>query len=111
MAPTTGEDTRLGRRKGRRVLVGFALETGSETEDLERARDKMRRKNCDIIVLNNPSVAGAEIGGETNIVTLLGADGSVDRLPCLPKVSVADHILDRVEDLFARRNGDARGDA
>jgi phosphopantothenoylcysteine decarboxylase/phosphopantothenate--cysteine ligase len=92
----------IGRTKGDRVLVGFALETGSESDDLTRARAKLQRKNCDLIVLNNPSAPGAAIGGDTNVVTLMSADGTVDRLPCLPKLTVADRILDRVERLMRK---------
>jgi phosphopantothenoylcysteine decarboxylase/phosphopantothenate--cysteine ligase len=75
------------------VLVGFALETDDE---LDNARRKLKRKNLDWIVLNNPTEQGAGFGPDTNRVTLLGADGSVESLPLLPKRAVADAILDRV---------------
>jgi len=75
------------------VLVGFALETDDE---LDNARRKLKRKNLDWIVLNNPTEPGAGFGPDSNRVTLLGADGSVESLPLLPKRAVADAILDRV---------------
>jgi phosphopantothenoylcysteine decarboxylase/phosphopantothenate--cysteine ligase len=75
------------------VLVGFALETDDE---LDNARRKLKRKNLDWIVLNNPTEQGAGFGPDTNRVTLLGADGSVESLPLLPKRAVADAILGRV---------------
>lgn len=47
----------LGRRKGKRILTGFALETG---KGRARALEKLRRKNLDYIVLDDPSAIGAK---------------------------------------------------
>ena len=58
----------LGRTKGSRWVVGFALEAENPRE---RALQKLRAKNCDWIVLNGPSA----IGAETNAVEFLGSDG------------------------------------
>jgi phosphopantothenoylcysteine decarboxylase/phosphopantothenate--cysteine ligase len=58
----------LGAAKGRRWVVGFALEAQNPREN---ALQKLRRKNCDWIVLNHPSA----IGSETNEVELLDASG------------------------------------
>ncbi len=88
-----------GERKGKRVLVGFALETDSGEEN---ARRKLVAKNCDIIVLNSASTEGAGIGTDTNIVTILAADGSVERLPQLPKIDVAHKILTRIAPILSR---------
>jgi phosphopantothenoylcysteine decarboxylase/phosphopantothenate--cysteine ligase len=64
----------LGARKGRRVIVGFAL----ETDDVEsNALEKMRKKNCDVMVLNDPRDEGAAFGHDTNVVTIFGAEGKV----------------------------------
>lgn len=87
----------LGRDKGDTLLVGFALETGREGADLARAREKMLRKNCDMVVLNNAVAHEETIGGDTNAVTLLTADGTVEQLPVMPKMSVARHIVARIE--------------
>ncbi len=75
------------------VLVGFALETDN---GLDNARRKLKRKNLDWIVLNNPTERGAGFGPDTNRVTILGADGSVESLPLLPKRAVANAVLDCV---------------
>lgn len=58
----------LGSRKGERWVVGFALEARNPREN---ALQKLRRKNCDWIVLNAPSA----IGAETNEVELLAPSG------------------------------------
>jgi phosphopantothenoylcysteine decarboxylase/phosphopantothenate--cysteine ligase len=80
-------------RKTHQVLVGFALETKDE---IVNARKKLSRKKLDLIVINNPTVAGAAFGSDTNVVTLLPADGTPEELPRKTKADVADDILDRV---------------
>jgi phosphopantothenoylcysteine decarboxylase/phosphopantothenate--cysteine ligase len=78
------------------VLVAFAAETG---ENLENAREKRRKKNADLIVLNDVTRPGAGFDVDTNIVTLIG-DAGEEALPVLPKRAVADKILDRVHALW-----------
>jgi phosphopantothenoylcysteine decarboxylase/phosphopantothenate--cysteine ligase len=87
----------------RPVIVGFAAETGS----LDRAPDKLRRKRADLLVANDVSEPGSGFGTETNRVVLLGADGSREDLPLLPKREVADRLLDRVVGLLDERVGRA----
>jgi phosphopantothenoylcysteine decarboxylase/phosphopantothenate--cysteine ligase len=78
------------------VTVGFALETDSA---LERARDKLKRKTLDLIVLNEPAAdAGFEV--ETNRVTMISAAGDNEKLPVLPKAEVAERVIERVEALL-----------
>ena len=84
----------LGRKKHTgQILVGFA----AETEDLlDHARGKLAAKNLDWIVANDVTAEGAGFDGDTNIVTLLGRDGSETALPLLTKREVAERILDAV---------------
>ena len=72
----------LAGRKGGRLVVGFALETG---DGLTRARAKLERKKADYMVLNDASV----LGSERTSVTVLGRDGSIRRLPERTKRQVA----------------------
>lgn len=88
----------LGRRKGGRLLVGFALETDREGE---HAAAKLEKKNLDFIVLNSLRDAGAGFGVDTNRVTLIDRAGS-ERLPLLPKSEVAARIVDRMESLLLK---------
>lgn len=83
----------LGQKKTHQVLVGFALET---EKGRENAQKKLAEKNLDLIVLNNPTEEGAGFGSETNIVTILGRDGSAVELPVMSKIDVAHMLLDRV---------------
>jgi len=89
------ESTRAA-RKPDAIVVGFALETG---DGLERAREKMRRKSLDLIVLNPADEPGVGAEVETNRVTLLQGDDA-NRLPLLPKRDVAEKILDAVEQIL-----------
>jgi len=94
----------LARLKGDRVFVGFA----AETEDLiAHAAEKVRKKHFDFIVANNVLQSGAGFDGDTNIVTLLDADGDRQSLDLMRKAEVADVILDRVVRLLSRRAAQA----
>jgi phosphopantothenoylcysteine decarboxylase/phosphopantothenate--cysteine ligase len=92
----------LGRRKGSRLVVGFAAETHDVVEE---ARRKLRDKHCDLVVANDVTAPGAGFGSETNQVRLVDATGD-DALPVLPKEEVAGRILDWV---VARRRRAAGG--
>jgi phosphopantothenoylcysteine decarboxylase/phosphopantothenate--cysteine ligase len=81
----------LARRKGRRIVIGFAAETGDGERE---ARRKLVDKGLDLIVLNDVTAPGAEFGADTNLVRLLDRDGGDERLPLLPKDEVAGRILD-----------------
>lgn len=75
------------------VLIGFA----AETQDLlKNAQAKLDRKNADYIIANDVTASGAGFQSETNIVTILGADGSVISLPQQTKTAVAEAIIQRV---------------
>ncbi len=82
----------LGERKGDMLLVGFALETENEQENALR---KLKEKNADMMVLNNPRVEGAAFGSDTNVATLLFADGEHEELERMSKAQLADIIIDR----------------
>jgi phosphopantothenoylcysteine decarboxylase/phosphopantothenate--cysteine ligase len=99
LEPTPDILAELGKRKGKRILVGFA----AETDDLlANAGTKLQRKNLDLVVANNVREAGAGFDVDTNVVTILDAAGGVEELPLLPKRQVADRILDRVKALLQK---------
>ncbi|MFW5973695.1 MAG: bifunctional phosphopantothenoylcysteine decarboxylase/phosphopantothenate--cysteine ligase CoaBC, partial [Bacteroidota bacterium] len=81
------------RRRERQILVGFALETN---RPLEYAREKLRKKNCDAIVLNSPLDEGAGFGTDTNKVTILTRGGGEYELPLMSKRDVAHAIFDTI---------------
>lgn len=77
------------RREGQ-VLCGFSMET---EHLLENSRTKLTKKNIDIIVANNLRQEGAGFGTDTNVVTFLTKDETVE-LPLLSKEEVADRLFD-----------------
>lgn len=82
----------LGKAKrSGQVFVGFAAETN---DVLAHARDKLARKNLDMIVANDVTRPGAGFDVDTNIVTLITKDGQ-EALPMMSKAEVAQRILDR----------------
>lgn len=83
----------VGTQKGGRLLVGFAAET---RDLLSYAREKLRKKNLDMIVANDLMKPGAGFQVDTNMVTLLHRDGRVEELPQMSKEDVAGAILDRI---------------
>lgn len=90
----------IGKRKGKRILVGFAMETENL---LENALQKLKGKGMDLIVANELGVPGAGFQSDTNVVKLIQRDGSLETLPLMPKIDVANAILDRVKVLVDRR--------
>jgi len=81
----------LGASKGNRKTVLFAMETES---GLSNAKDKLIRKNGDLVVLNNLFVEGAGFGHDTNVVTIIDRFGKTVELPKISKDEVAEKILD-----------------
>lgn len=87
----------LGRSKGARWILGFALESSEYAH--QHALKKIREKNCDAIVLNRPSA----ISAETNQVELLGSDGTSLAGFAGTKRFVAEQIWNWVESQFSDR--------
>lgn len=83
----------LGEHKQHQLLIGFAAETRNVEE---YARQKIEKKNLDMIVANNVTEQGAGFGQDTNIVTFYHRDGKSKALPIMSKKAVAKEILDEV---------------
>lgn len=81
----------LGKNKKGFKLAGFALETDNE---LENAKKKMREKNLDFIVLNNPDTEGAGFGSDTNVITIVDKKNS-KTFPILSKYDAGNEILNK----------------
>lgn len=94
IAKTIGQSKRAGQ-----TLVCFAAETDN---CLENAQGKRKRKNADMIVLNDVTAQGAGFGTDTNIVTII-SDAGEKSYPVMSKNAVANVILDSV---LSMRNGE-----
>lgn len=86
----------LGKLKGDRVLIGFAMET---EQLIENAKQKVIKKNLDFIVANDLNEAGAGFAGDTNVVKIIDREGNIESIPLKMKHEVADIILDRARDI------------
>ena len=90
------------KKRPHQVFVGFAAETNDVSA---HARDKLARKNLDMIVANDVTRPGAGFDVDTNIVTLMTRESSL-ALELMSKDEVAQRILDCVLELRRARAGD-----
>ena len=89
----------LGKRKKKQFLVGFAAETENVQE---HAQQKLRTKNCDLMVANDVTDPEAGFHKSTNKVFILDKGGLVTELPVQPKKDIALQLLMIVADRIAR---------
>ncbi len=97
LKPTDDIAASLGKVKGDRILVGFALEKENE---LENAIGKLERKNFDFIVLNSMNDKGAGFNHDTNKITIINRNKEVKNFELKPKVLVAKDIVNEIEKLL-----------
>ncbi len=79
------------KREGQ-FLCGFSMET---RDLIENSRKKLTKKNLDMVAANNVKVEGAGFGVETNVLTLITAEGEKE-LPLMSKDAAADALLDAI---------------
>lgn len=90
----------LGERKSKRqILIGFALETD---DGLASAKEKLRRKNLDFIVLNSMQDEGAGFAGDSNKITIIDRNHVAEEFDLKPKSEVAADICTRIISLISR---------
>lgn len=86
-----------GHKRPGQFLCGFAM----ETQDLiGNARQKLQKKNLDMIVANSLRVEGAGFGGDTNVVTMITENEELS-LGKMSKEETASKIMDRIMDIRA----------
>ena len=86
----------LGKRKENQILIGFALEN---SEELVNAKNKLKNKNLDLIVLNSLNDKGAGFGHDTNKVTLISSSGKITPYKLKEKTEVANDIFKHIIEL------------
>lgn len=92
---TTDILKKIGRKKGKKILVGFAAETEKIKEN---ALEKAREKNLDMIVANDVAKKGMGFGSDYNRVTLVFPDGKAIRSRKMTKSEISAMILDEIEE-------------
>jgi phosphopantothenoylcysteine decarboxylase / phosphopantothenate---cysteine ligase len=94
LKPTTDIAEVLGKtKKPFQIIAGFALETDNE---LENAKDKLIRKNLDIIVINSLKDKGAGFGHDTNKITIIDRYNNIDKFELKSKDEAAKDILNKI---------------
>ena len=84
----------IGRKKGNKILIGFA----AETEQLaENAREKLKKKNLDIIVANKIGISESGFQSDFNKTVILTKDGKQEELPLMSKTNLAYKIFDMLD--------------
>jgi len=94
--PTPDILAEVGQKKGDRLLVGFAAETENLTES---ARQKLKAKNCDMVVANLVNQEGTGFESDQNEVVLVLRTGETIPIARAPKREIADRIFDQVTKL------------
>ena len=87
----------LGQNKKNQILVGFALENNNE---LSHAKNKLEKKNLDLIVLNSLNDEGAGFGYDTNKITVIDHAGKVTPYKLKKKDEVADDVFKHIIELM-----------
>jgi phosphopantothenoylcysteine decarboxylase/phosphopantothenate--cysteine ligase len=94
LKPTTDIAAALGKlKKPGQILAGFALETHNAVIN---AKEKLVKKNLDLIVLNNPKEEGAGFGHDTNRITIIDRNNNIDKFGLKSKEEAARDILDKI---------------
>jgi phosphopantothenoylcysteine decarboxylase/phosphopantothenate--cysteine ligase len=94
LLPTVDILAELGKKKkGKQILVGFALET---TDGLNYAKEKLKKKNLDLIILNSLQDKGAGFKGDTNKVTFVDRNNKTSKFELKDKKEVAIDIVNKV---------------
>jgi phosphopantothenoylcysteine decarboxylase/phosphopantothenate--cysteine ligase len=92
----------IGKNKGNRVLIGFAMETQNL---LANAAEKLTEKNMDLIVANDLKKEGAGFRTDTNIITIIDRTGKSESFGKMTKIEAAGEILNRVKKIINRKSG------
>jgi phosphopantothenoylcysteine decarboxylase/phosphopantothenate--cysteine ligase len=94
LKPTKDIAYELGKiKRPSQILAGFALETDNE---LENAKQKLKTKNLDLIVLNSLNQKGAGFDLPTNSVTIIDRNNNINKFELKSKEEVARDILDKI---------------
>lgn len=83
-------------KKKNQKIVGFSVETENE---IENSFIKMKNKNIDMIVINNPLEKGAGFEIDTNQITILTSEGKLTEFPLKHKFEVANDIFNELMSL------------
>ncbi len=101
IAPTPDILVELGKKKGSKVLVGFA----AETENLvDNALEKLKKKGLDLVVANNVQADGVGFESDFNQVSIVFPDGRSVQTDKMTKIEISQIVLDKVEEIVGKKS-------
>lgn len=101
LTPTEDVLKKLGKKKGKKVLVGFAAETENVVDN---ALKKIREKNLDLIVANDVSAEGIGFESDLNQVSIIFPDGRTLQTEKRSKQEISQKVLDAIEDIIGKKS-------
>ncbi|UCC39131.1 MAG: bifunctional phosphopantothenoylcysteine decarboxylase/phosphopantothenate--cysteine ligase CoaBC [Candidatus Aminicenantes bacterium] len=101
LAPTQDILKKLGKKKGKKVLVGFAAETENVVDNAIR---KIKEKNLDLIVANDVSAEGIGFESDLNQVSIVFPDGRVVPTEKRSKLEISQRVLDTIEGIIGKKS-------
>jgi phosphopantothenoylcysteine decarboxylase/phosphopantothenate--cysteine ligase len=101
ISPTPDILKKLGKKKGKKVLVGFAAETENVVDNALR---KIKEKNLDLIVANDVSAEGIGFESDLNQVSLVFPDGRTIQTEKKSKEEISQKVLDAIEDIIGKKS-------
>jgi len=97
LIPTDDILTFISKEKGNKKIIGFSLETENI---IKNSKAKLKNKNLDLIIANNPSEEGAGFAHATNKVSIINSDGKVENLDLMSKKELSDIIVEKLSNMM-----------
>lgn len=102
IVPTPDVLKELGRKKSRKILVGFAAETENVVDN---AFKKLKDKNLDLIIANDVTAEGVGFESNFNQVSVVSPDGKSVQTEKMTKVEISQVIMDKIEEIVGKKSG------
>ncbi|TEU05423.1 MAG: bifunctional phosphopantothenoylcysteine decarboxylase/phosphopantothenate--cysteine ligase CoaBC [Candidatus Aminicenantes bacterium] len=102
IVPTPDVLKELGRKKGQKVLVGFAAET---EKVVDNALKKLKDKNLDLIIANDVTAEGVGFESNFNQVSVVFPDGKSVQTEKMTKVEISQVIMNKIEEIVGKKSG------
>jgi len=97
LTPTEDILTIIGKQKGDKKVIGFSV----ETENMVRnSKAKLKKKNLDLVIANNPTENGAGFGHDTNKVSIINPDGEVEEIDLMSKKELSRIIVEKLSKIM-----------
>ena len=93
LKPTVDILDEMGKQKSHQYLVGFALES---TDAVNYGKEKLKRKNLDLVIINSLEDKGAGFNTDTNKITMIDSEGIVEQFELKSKKNVARDIVNKI---------------